>query len=870
MATLEGELADRNTRLETALAGVASGTARMNEIESKLSDRDAELLVSSTSLAERTAEQSVSRTSIAGLQEELVSLREELAQAREQADQNQQLEAALESKEIELQRHRAALREVSRLRERLIENEQKFELFKEEEGRLAKERTNGLVAELESAGVVHEDLRLHAAAIEAELAEMREARENQIRAEREEIGRRFDPRLPGAFRRETSPGSKLLNIPSGIWSAPKRLAKLLHWTLTLRLRQRLRERRVADRIRESGLFDVAYYLAASPESPEAIGDPILHYVRDGAAEGRDPSAAFDTDFYQETNEDVRSSGANPLDHFESHGWKEGRRPHPLFDPLYYLSAHSDVSDSGENPLLHWLRDGWREGRYSVRPEALREFRSSWISETSNAPSSPGTPSGATFESPSGSGLAEAEAGSLSPASGQLPQLPMPASAIFEVRKVESDLVRTADPGDPVVVVATHELPCPPRAGNQYRILRYVRWLESRGYQVLIVHSPLSGVEVSDTEIADAMGMIENLVVCDRSGEVRFCVAPHFERMLSDLSGRSVAGAPAFEKFDQESDEAFRQRAWLEHSYCPDALVSFIQHADNELPPGTFVIAIYVWMTRFVPALRAETRCLIDTLDQFSAKAEKVESHGITGEHTLTGAQERGMLLRGDVIMAIQTEEAASFRELVPDRPVLTAGVDFDGVSFGDFEDPSPDPSIPILGFIGSGNAMNVKGIRDFLKHAWPLLQRDVPNVKLRIGGKVCASVPKGIRGVETLGGVEELADFYRECQVIINPVAPGTGLKIKTVEAIAHGLPVVTWPLGVEGVPSPLMQFCHVVTDWYDFYAQVRELVSSTSLGPDASRAQREVASKVLSAEAVYAMLGEEVDRHCRSRMTHD
>ena len=50
-------------------------------------------------------------------------------------------------------------------------------------------------------------------------------------------------------------------------------------------------------IRESGLFDEAWYLAQNPDVAASGEDPIVHYLRRGAQESRDPSPLFDTAYY---------------------------------------------------------------------------------------------------------------------------------------------------------------------------------------------------------------------------------------------------------------------------------------------------------------------------------------------------------------------------------------------------------------------------------------------------------------------------------------------------------------------------------------------------------------------------------------------
>jgi ubiquinone/menaquinone biosynthesis C-methylase UbiE/uncharacterized coiled-coil protein SlyX len=81
-------------------------------------------------------------------------------------------------------------------------------------------------------------------------------------------------------------------------------------------------------IRNSGLFDTDWYLAKNPDLAQAGVDPLLHYLRYGGFEGRDPSQFFSSKWYIESNQDVKNSGMNPLIHYLRYGKKEGRLPRP--------------------------------------------------------------------------------------------------------------------------------------------------------------------------------------------------------------------------------------------------------------------------------------------------------------------------------------------------------------------------------------------------------------------------------------------------------------------------------------------------------------------------------------------------------------
>ena len=85
----------------------------------------------------------------------------------------------------------------------------------------------------------------------------------------------------------------------------------------------------------------------------------------------------------------------------------------------------------------------------------------------------------------------------------------------------------------------------------------------------------------------------------------------------------------------------------------------------------------------------------------------------------------------------------------------------------------------------------------------PRVRREIPDALLQIVG----SHPKphilelAGPGVEVYGDVPDLAPYFRRARVLAAPLRFGAGVKGKIVESIAHGVPVVTTTIGVEGIP---------------------------------------------------------------------
>lgn len=74
------------------------------------------------------------------------------------------------------------------------------------------------------------------------------------------------------------------------------------------------------------------------------------------------SPLFDSQWYLDTYPDVKAKGMDPIEHYLRHGAREGRFPSRLFDSGWYLNQYQDVAASGQNPLVHYLRFGVREER----------------------------------------------------------------------------------------------------------------------------------------------------------------------------------------------------------------------------------------------------------------------------------------------------------------------------------------------------------------------------------------------------------------------------------------------------------------------------------------------------------------------------
>jgi hypothetical protein len=113
-----------------------------------------------------------------------------------------------------------------------------------------------------------------------------------------------------------------------------------------------------------------WYLTRYPDIAEIDVHPVVHFVRHGAAEWRDPNAWFDTAWYAKHYPDAVGNGSSPLMHYILVGAAELRNPHPRFDATWYVQQHPEAAN---NPLLYHLRRGEAQRYPTEKPGDIADY-----------------------------------------------------------------------------------------------------------------------------------------------------------------------------------------------------------------------------------------------------------------------------------------------------------------------------------------------------------------------------------------------------------------------------------------------------------------------------------------------------------------
>jgi len=120
------------------------------------------------------------------------------------------------------------------------------------------------------------------------------------------------------------------------------------------------------------------------------------------------------------------------------------------------------------------------------------------------------------------------------------------------------------------------------------------------------------------------------------------------------------------------------------------------------------------------------------------------------------------------------------------------------------EAPSRFVEQPVAGLIANWRWPPNRRALDDLLAAWPDVRSRVPAARLLLAGVGSETLAiSSSEGVELLGRVGAVAEFWDQVGVLAFPAPSSSGPKVKTLEALAFGVPVVTTEAGVEGIALP-------------------------------------------------------------------
>lgn len=156
------------------------------------------------------------------------------------------------------------------------------------------------------------------------------------------------------------------------------------------------------------------------------------------------------------------------------------------------------------------------------------------------------------------------------------------------------------------------------------------------------------------------------------------------------------------------------------------------------------------------------------------------------------------LKKVDGIAAISEQDEKIFKHLEIQTPIFTIPVALNQT------EKRTDYSPSTFFFIGSMNWQpNIEAVQFLLNTIFPLIQKEIPEARLLLAGSF---MPQHLlehkqNGVEILGFVEDLNHFFDSNGILLSPIQSGSGVRVKLIEAMNKGLPIISTSKGAEGIP---------------------------------------------------------------------
>lgn len=331
-----------------------------------------------------------------------------------------------------------------------------------------------------------------------------------------------------------------------------------------------------------------------------------------------------------------------------------------------------------------------------------------------------------------------------------------------------------------VLMLTHTAPLPLVSGERVRNFHLLRELARRDWAVSLFaleHGPSPSAADEET----LRGLCERVVL----EQVDASPLARYRRLATSVLTRTAF----HRRFFYASAAAGRLASWLgEEAF--DAIV-----------------AESLYMYPYLPA-KSRPKVVLDTLN---AELRRVEAMASVLGHTPRGIAARlqlGPVARFEAeaarsvarVVAVSEEEGRYFEALAPGQvDVVPNGVDCEAILPREGV-----PAEPRLLFVGSMDySANVDAVEYLIDEILPRLRRADATVEI-VGSNPRTAVGRAAErsrlDVRVLGHVRSTEPHFEAARALVVPLRFGGGTRLKILEALARGVPVVSTSLGAEGL----------------------------------------------------------------------
>ncbi len=241
--------------------------------------------------------------------------------------------------------------------------------------------------------------------------------------------------------------------------------------------------------------------------------------------------------------------------------------------------------------------------------------------------------------------------------------------------------------------------------------------------------------------------------------------------------------------------------------------------------------------------------------------------------------ERAACKRADLVLTVTDEDKAVLTRLRGDSsdctPIKTIPI---GVDTSYFHYSWRPEDVTRAVFVGTMYwPPNVDSVIHFCRDILPLAREEIPELEFDIVGlrpaKSVLRLEKTCSGVRVTGSVGDVRPYMARSRVLVVPLRSGSGMRVKILNAMAVGVPVVTTSIGCEGiaglvpVQEPSNDRCNddaniwIADSPEDLSRAIVTLARDDELARTLSRNGRELVEKTYDWSAISKRIIEVYDR---------
>jgi glycosyltransferase involved in cell wall biosynthesis len=185
----------------------------------------------------------------------------------------------------------------------------------------------------------------------------------------------------------------------------------------------------------------------------------------------------------------------------------------------------------------------------------------------------------------------------------------------------------------------------------------------------------------------------------------------------------------------------------------------------------------------------------------------------------------------DLLVPITDRDGLILDKLGNTKPRHTSQT---GIDFASLVPTARKLEFPSLFHIGALDwAPNQEGLIWFFNNCWPKIHQENSELKFYLAGR---NAPEWFEriikqdGVVYLGEINDAYDFINSKAVMVVPLFSGSGMRIKIIEGMALGKPIVTTDIGTEGIPTESGTNILIANDADRFTDAITQLINDRSL----------------------------------------